>query len=53
MRAQIARIFAATNIAPKGLFEISEETNELKFTDEFTMPQTDDLRNLESWCNVE
>lgn len=53
LRAQIARIFAATNIAPKGLFEMSEETNEMKFTDEFTMPQTEDLRNLESWCNVE
>lgn len=53
MRAQIARIFAATNIAPKGLFEISEETNEMKFTEEFTIPQTEELRNLETWCNVE
>ncbi len=25
----------------------------MKFTDEFTMPQTEELRNLESWCNVE
>lgn len=25
----------------------------MKFTEEFTMPQTEDLRNLESWCNVE
>ena len=53
LRAQIARIFAATNIAPKGLFEISEETNEMKFTEEFTIPQTEELRNLETWCNVE
>ena len=53
LRAQIARIFAATNIAPKGLFEISEETNEMKFADEFTIPPTEELRNLETWCNVE
>jgi radial spoke head protein 4A len=26
LRAQIARIFAATTICPKGLFEIDEET---------------------------
>lgn len=25
----------------------------MKFTEEFTMPQTEELRNLESWCNVE
>ena len=35
LRAQLARIFAATTIAPKGLFEIDEETSLMKFAEEF------------------
>jgi radial spoke head protein 4A len=38
LRAQLARIFAATTISPKGLFEIDEETNLMKFADDFTIP---------------
>ena len=35
LRAQLARIFAATAIVPKGLFEIDEETQEIKFSEDF------------------
>lgn len=52
LRAQLARIFSATTIAPKGLFEIDEETNLMKFAEEFAMPGTDELKSLENWSNV-
>jgi len=52
LRAQLARIFAATTIAPKGLFEIDEETNLMKFTEDFAMPGTEELKSLEAWSNV-
>lgn len=38
LRAQLARIFAATAIVPNGLFEVDEETNEMKFAEDFEMP---------------
>lgn len=38
LRAQLARIFAATTISPKGLFEIDEETNLMKFAEDFAIP---------------
>lgn len=52
LRAQLARIFAATTIAPKGLFEIDEETGLMKFTEDFNMPGTEELKSLEVWGNV-
>lgn len=52
LRAQLARIFAATTIAPKGLFEIDEETNLMKFTEDFAMPGTEELKSMEAWSNV-
>lgn len=52
LRAQLARIFAATAIVPKGLFEIDEETNEVKFSEEFVMPGSDELRSFEAWGNL-
>lgn len=52
LRAQLARIFSATTIAPKGLFEIDEETNLMKFAEDFAMPGTDELKSLENWSNV-
>lgn len=52
LRAQLARIFAATAISPKGLFEIDEETGLMKFAEDFTMPSSEELKNLESWANV-
>ena len=52
LRAQLARIFAATTIAPKGLFEIDEDTQLMKFAEDFAMPSADDMKSLENWSNV-
>ena len=52
MRAQLARIFHATAIVPKGLFTLDEETNEVKFAEEFAFPKTDELRAIGAWMNV-
>lgn len=52
LRAQLARIFSATTIAPKGLFEVDEETKKMKFAEEFAFPQTEELKSLETWSNI-
>lgn len=52
LRAQLSRIFTATAIVPKGLYEIDEETNEMKLAEEFGMPGTEELRSLEAWGNL-
>ena len=52
LRAQIARITAATIIIPKGLYEMDEETGEMKFAEEFAVPGTDDLKSLETWGHM-
>jgi len=52
LRATLARIFHATAIVPKGLFMVDDETNEVKFSEEFTFPKTDELRDIKSWSNV-
>lgn len=52
LRAQLARIFAATQIAPKGLHEIEEETGQIKFAEDFTLPSTEELKSIEAWGNV-
>lgn len=49
LREQLARITHATEICPKGLYEIDEDTNEQKLTEEFEMPSTADLQSLEVW----
>jgi hypothetical protein len=51
LRAQIARITHGTVLIPKGLLEIDEETNKEKFTEEFTVPGTDELKSLEAWAH--
>ena len=52
LRAQLARIFHATAIVPKGLFMLDDETNEVKFSEEFAFPKTDELKDIKNWCNV-
>ena len=52
LRAQLARIFAATSIVPKGLVEYDEETKEVKFAEDFTIPGTEELKSLEAWGNL-
>lgn len=53
LRAQLARIFHATTISPKGMYEIDEETNKMKFSDEFQMPSTEELRDPANWQNAQ
>ncbi len=53
LRAQLARIFAATQIAPKGLYEIDEESGKVRFAEEFSVPATEELKSLEQWGNVQ
>lgn len=36
---------------PKGLIETDEETQKEKFTEEFQIPGTDELKSLESWSH--
>ena len=52
LRATLARIFHATAIVPKGLYEFDEETSEIKFSDEFSMPGTTEVQSLEIWSNL-
>jgi len=52
LRAQLARIFSATSIAPKGLYEIDEESNKMKMSEEFALPTTEELKSTEAWGNV-
>lgn len=52
LRATLARIFHATAIAPKGIFMLDEETNEVKFAEEFVMPKTEELKDIKAWGNL-
>jgi hypothetical protein len=40
LREQLARITHANEICPKGMYEIDEETNEVKLAEEFEVPST-------------
>ena len=57
LRAQLARIFSATALAPKGLFEMVDPEEEgakpeQKFVEDFQIPDTDGLRALDAWGNL-
>ena len=52
LRATLARIFAATAICPAKLYTFDDETNAMKFDEEFVMPETDALKNLTEWGNL-
>ena len=51
LRALIARIQHNTQLCPKGLFEIDEETNDLKIAEEAPSMGVDDLKSLENWAH--
>lgn len=51
LRAQLSRIFHATELSPKGVFELDEETSQVKFAEEFTVPSTKELDSQEAWGN--
>lgn len=55
LRAQLARIFHATALSPKGLFEMTEEEgekSEVKVTEEFPFPTAEELRDPAAWGNT-
>lgn len=52
LRATLARIFHATQIVPKGLLVTDDETQEVKFAEEFVFPKTEELRDIKAWGNV-
>ena len=52
LRATLARIFAATAVVPTKMFTIDDETNEMKFDEEFVMPDTEALKALTEWGNL-
>lgn len=52
LRATIARIFAATAIVPTKLFAEDPDTGEMKFDEEFVMPDTETLKSLAEWGNL-
>lgn len=51
LRAQLARIQHATQICPAKTYEIDEETNAVKFSEEGPDLSTDALKSLEAWCH--
>jgi hypothetical protein len=54
LRAQIARIHHATEVSPKGFWTMDEEVTPavMKMDEEFALPPTEELNNLEVWGNV-
>ena len=52
LRATLARIFSATAIVPTKMFVIDDETQEMKFDEEFVMPDTDALKAFTEWGNL-
>ena len=53
LRATLARIFHSTQIVPKGMFAFDDETNQVKFGEEFAFPKTEELRDIKTWGNVQ
>ena len=35
------------------MYELDEETQEQKFTEDFAIPPTEELKNIENWCHVQ
>jgi len=52
LRSLLARIQHATQICPKGLYEIDEETGEQKVAEEPPAMGTDEMKNLENWSHL-
>jgi radial spoke head protein 4A len=53
LRAQLARIQHATEICPKGMFEVDEETNEVKLAEETPDMSTEAMKSLENWAHMQ
>jgi hypothetical protein len=53
LRAQLARIQHATEICPKGVYEVDEETGEVKVAEEAAIPGFNELKSLENWVRLQ
>lgn len=53
LRAQLARIQHTTNIVPKGIYEMDEETAALKYAEEQPELTSETLKSLENWCSLD
>ena len=51
LRAQLARIQHSTELCPKGLYEIDEDSGDQKFAEEFALPKTEELKDLGVWAH--
>mmetsp|Transcript_17403 Transcript_17403/g.29285 ORF Transcript_17403/g.29285 Transcript_17403/m.29285 type:complete len:333 (+) Transcript_17403:13-1011(+) len=51
LRAQLARIQHATEICPKGIYEIDEETQEIKMAEEPPALGFEEFKSLENWAH--
>lgn len=52
LRAQLARLTHATELCPKGSFEVDEETNEVKAAEEPPAVGLEELKSLEAWSHL-
>ena len=48
----MARITHATELCPKGVYEIDEETQEMKLAEEGPSLTTESLKSLETWGHL-
>ena len=48
----MARITHATELCPKGVYEIDEETSEMKLAEEGPSLSTESLKSLETWGHL-
>lgn len=51
LRAQIARISHATKLCPAGLYQVDDETKEIKPADEAPGLETAALNSADAWCH--
>lgn len=51
LRVQLARITHATELSPKGVFEIDAETEQVKLAEEAPALRVEDLKSLEAWAH--
>lgn len=51
LRCQLARITHATQVVPKGIFDLDEESGNIKTADEAAVPGTEELKSLENWVH--
>lgn len=51
LRAQLSRIFHATSIVPMGIFEVEEDSGDMKMAEEPASLPCEELEKFENWGN--